>query len=127
MFISELLFAVAIAFILTIIFGVIFGHRREYPGLGFFFIILLLATWAGGLWITPLGPVLWDVSWLEFLVVGVIFALLLLAVLPPERKPRTKGEAVAQAEAESEAVIVLNIFFWVMVVALIASIIIAYI
>ncbi len=127
MFFSDLFFSILIAFILTIIFGAVFGGRRGYSGLGFFFLILLLATWTGGLWVVPFGPLIWDVSWLSFLTVGFLFALLLLVTLPQQKAPRTKKEALEQAEIEIEATNTFNAFFWIMLIVFAIAIIIAYI
>ena len=127
MFFIDLLFVIVIAFLLTGIFGAGVGRRRGYSGLWVFLIILVLATWAGGLWITPVGPALWGVNWLGFMLVGIAFALLLSAFLPPAKSPRTKKEAIEQAEAEEDAAIVLNVFFWVTVIGFAAAIILAYV
>ena len=43
-------------------------------------LILFLATWAGGIWLVPLGPRLWGVAWGGFVVVGLLVALLMGAV-----------------------------------------------
>jgi putative exporter of polyketide antibiotics len=43
-------------------------------------LILFLATWAGGIWLVPLGPRLWGVAWGGFVVVGLFVALLIGAV-----------------------------------------------
>jgi branched-subunit amino acid transport protein len=123
---SDFLFVLPIALLLTIIFSSVFGHRRGFSGLGLFFILLMLATWAGGLWVEPFGPEFWGVKWLSFLVIGTFFALFLLAILPPTRKPETKEEAREQVEAEKETIIVLNVFFWIIVIGFLAAIIIAY-
>jgi hypothetical protein len=89
-----------------------------------FFGILFLTTWAGGIWVTPFGPILFDVPWLSFLLVGLFIALILTAISPPPRRPRTAQEAAAYAEAE--AAIAIDIFFWVLIAGLIVTILVAY-
>lgn len=42
-------------------------------------VVLFLATWAGGIWLVPLGPRVWGAYWLGFLVVGILVALIIAA------------------------------------------------
>ncbi len=104
------------------------GIRRERAGtpLWMFFLILFLLIWASGIWITPFGPLVWGVPWLTLLLVGIIFALLLMALLPPPRRPRTPREAIEQAEAEEETTWAISIFFWLLVIFLIIVIVVGY-
>ncbi len=122
MFIWDILFALAIAFIVWLIFAV--GFRRPGPWSGFwaFFMILFLAAWAGGLWIMPLGPTLMGVYWLPFVFMALLFALLLAAVVP-EPRPRNRQEARAEREAEAA----LGAFFWVLMIILLFAIVAGYI
>jgi len=126
MFWLDVLFAFVIALLLTGLFARLF--RRTPAGIGvlIFFVILFLATWAGGIWVAPLGPTLFDVPWLTFLLVGLFIAFILTAIVPPPRRPRTAREAAAYAEAEAEAAIAIDIFFWVLIAGLIAAILVAY-
>lgn len=80
-----------------------------------FFIILFLATWAGGVWITPIGQPLWGVYWLPYLLVGLIFMFLLLALIPDARPPRTRREKAQQQKQEIAAMLAFDAFFWIMV------------
>lgn len=127
MFIADLLTAIVIAGILVAIFGV--GLRRGAgAGLFWFFLILLLGTWAGGLWIAPMGPPLFGVSWLSYLIVGLFFALLIMALLPPIEgpPPATTARAAAEMEAEAEAFVALNMFFWIVLVGLLIAVVTGY-
>jgi hypothetical protein len=68
----------------------------ELPPTGLFFamLIVFLGTWAGGIWLVPIGPQLWGASWLGFLVVGFLVSLLVAAlVVPPtpDGLPREKA------------------------------------
>jgi hypothetical protein len=61
-------------------------------------LILFLATWAGGIWLVPVGPRLWGVAWGGFVVVGLFVALLIGAVsreqakaMDVARAPRARG------------------------------------
>ena len=126
MFFGDILFALALAIIFTAIFAG--GCRRRGPWCGLvpFFIILFFATWAGGLWLYPFGPLWFGVSWMPFLIFGLLVALLLAAATEP-MPPKTAQEAVDQAKEEVAAEQTLNVFFWVILVLLIIGIISAYI
>jgi hypothetical protein len=94
-----------------------------------FFLIVLFASWAGGVWVRPAGPVLWGVYWVPFVIVGLLAALILAATTPrrPLPKPPTSvEEAEAKAEAEVLAV-TLGASFWIMLVFLIIAIFVHYI
>jgi hypothetical protein len=125
MFFVDLLFALILALIITGIF--VLALRTPGPwGLWWvFLLVIFLAAWAGGLWITPFGPMWGTVSWLPFLITGLLVALILAAASPP-RQPRTPRQAIAQERAEEAAFLALNVFFWVLVVGLGVAIILAY-
>lgn len=92
-----------------------------------FFVILFLASWAGGLWIRPVGPVVGGISWVPFVFVGVIVAMLFAAARP--ERYRTFGPHGAHGDREdplSAAGIALSVFFWFLVITLLIAIGIAY-
>jgi hypothetical protein len=128
MFFVHFLFALLIALLLTALFMA--GFRLRSPwGLLWFFVIILLASWAGGVWFTPFGPASWATGWLPFLLVGLIAALLIAAATLPEREESTvelvdTERRRAERKAAKRA---LGIFFWVLVVLLAGIIAIRYI
>jgi hypothetical protein len=122
----DILFALVFALFVSSLF--IFGFRRTSPWAGGFLLFLLvvfLATWAGGLWLAPIGAPLWGAYWGSFLIVAVVFALL-LAAAAPTRPPQTRGEAIRQAEAEEETEATLSVFFWILIVVLVVAILASY-
>ena len=126
MFFSGLLFALVIACLLTLIFAI--GFRRQGWGIGLmiFFLVLFLATWAGGVWLTPIGPVWWGVPWLSFLLVGIVMALLLVALIPDGRRARPAADPTRETPAERDTLVAIDIFFWVLIAGLFVTIIIRY-
>ncbi len=127
MFLSELIIALIIALMLSVIF--VYGFRRAgpWPSFFLFFIIIFLATWAGGLWINPIGPSIRGVFWLPFLLVGAIFALLLAAATPPSPKETTiELKTKKQLKKEKRIEAALNLFFWILIMALTIAIVIGY-
>jgi hypothetical protein len=101
--------------------------RRSTPFPVFiFFLIVLLGTWIGGIWMTPLGPTVRGVFWMPFFFAGLIFGLLLLAIIP-QGPPRVVFKRKVQIDEEDTAEEVLSVFFWVLIFAMIVGIIARYV
>ena len=67
------------------------------------------------------------VPWLSYLLVGLLFSLLIMALLPPANPPsHTVSVRRDQLEAETDAFVALNLFFWVVMIGFVAVIIIGY-
>lgn len=130
MFFLDLVCALFIGLILTVLFTGGLPRRASWVNFWFFFIIVALAAWAGGVWITPIGASRWGVYWLSFLIVGLIFALVLASSLP-RRPPQSRREAIKQtldvAKGEKQPAAVLGIFFWILVAVLLVAIISHYV
>jgi hypothetical protein len=126
MFFTGLLFALAIACLFTLVFAI--GFRRQGWGIGLmlFFLILFLATWSGGLWLTPIGPLWRGIHWLSFLLVGIITALMLVALTPDGRSTRTAADPKRETAAEAQPLLAIDVFFWILIVGLLVTIIIRY-
>jgi len=121
--------ALFVALLLSGVFLLLFGWSRPGARGGlfdviFFFVILFLTTWALGVWMTPVGPVVWGAPWLMFLLVGLVVALLLAAT--PAGRPRTRAAAVAQAEADQVAATAFGVFFWVLLIILVGAVVARY-
>lgn len=92
------------------------------PALVFVFVMLLAASWAGGAWLAPAGPVLLGRAVLPMLLVGVFAALVLAAAsAPPARqvRPRHEGQQARAATA-------FGLFFWLLTVGLVVAIVLSY-
>ena len=87
-----------------------------------------LATWAGGIWLHPIGRALWGVHWMAFLFVGLVIALLLAATVPSKQEQSSVELVDPQKErADRRAALgALGVFFWVLIIALIVAIIARY-
>jgi hypothetical protein len=77
-FIAALLAAVLI----TAIAVLIFKRTGPWGTAWTFFLILFLALWAVSIYIRSVGPMYWGIAWLPLLVSAVIFALLLVSIVP---------------------------------------------
>jgi hypothetical protein len=101
-----------------------FSDKGSLAELGSFFLVIFLASWAGGVWLSPFGPRLWGGYWLPFLSAGLFVARLLAATAPR----RIQGSTVELVNAKEEekkrikTIAVLSIFFWIMLAALIVAI-----
>jgi hypothetical protein len=144
MILPDLLFSFSVALAFSIFFSIIIRTRGERAGFLWFFLLIFLATWAGGIWARPIGPTPWGVNWLGFVVIGLLVAL--LATINALRKP--PDESFRQVEREQQLdrnqtmrmleelrhnkeakrlnYITLNIFFWILLTTLLVTILIGY-
>lgn len=91
MLVIEFVFALAISILCAAILLPVAAQagwwaRRPKPeplSLFLLLLILFLATWAGGIWLVPIGPKLWGVAWAGFVAVGFLVALLIGALIGP--------------------------------------------
>jgi hypothetical protein len=126
MFFADLLIVLIISLVLGAILAALFG-RPGWGGFVFVFLILFFATWAGGLWVMPVGVPLFGVTWLSFVLVG-IFVALLLAAMAPRNADRTTRRSPAPAERpDHDSLVAVNAFFWVLISLLVLMILFAYI
>lgn len=129
MIFADFLIALLVALLLSSI--VFIGLRRTGPwaSFAFLFFALFLATWAGGIWITPIGRPLAGVYWLPFLMAGVVFALLLAAAVPPERTEESTIKLVTEEEKKEKERKVrraAGLLFWLFAAALALAILVRY-
>lgn len=122
----DVLYALIISILISVVF--VYGFRREGPWQGFFifFLIIFLAAWAGGIWLAPTRTSIRGMYWLPFLMVGLIFALLLAAATPPKPEPSIILKTKKEAKKEEVIKTALSIFFWVLIIALIVAIVVGY-
>jgi hypothetical protein len=67
------------------------GTSLDPLGVFVLLLILFLATWAGGIWLVPIGPRLWGVAWTSFVAVGFFVALLIGALVGPKGEESATG------------------------------------
>jgi hypothetical protein len=132
MILKEFLMSLVVALIVCVIFALVTRSRTRRTGFIWFFLFVLMATWAGGVWIRPFGPALAEIRWLQFLVVGLL-AVLLVALFAPLKPPRGRHETLDQLEDVAEqkqlakmTYIALGAVFWVILCVLIWAVIANY-
>lgn len=126
MLVTELLFALLSAGLFSSVYFL--GFRRSSPWLTglMVFLLILVAVWAAGVWFRPAGPTLWNVYWAPFLWVGLFIAFL-LAAATPSRPPRSPEAADAPPTAPATSAMALGVFFWLLLVLLLAAVVLSYI
>lgn len=129
MLIVDFVFALAITLLFVILFAIVFRYRGPWNSMLWFFLIVLLATWAGGVWLTPVGPAVRGFYWMPFLMTGLIVSLLLAAATFPAKEESTielidEKERRAKRRATGTA---LGIAFWVLLMLLLAAIFLRYV
>jgi hypothetical protein len=130
--VKEFMIALSVAAVLSGVFGVLTRSKKRRIRLIWCFLIMFVATWAGGAWLQPSGTAPGEVRWLPFMAVGSLFAIL-AAVFglrnPPEGRHETleKLEEIARAkEFEKLTFEVLKIAFWIFFLTLAVAIFLRY-
>lgn len=129
---KEFLMSLAVALTLCVLFALFTRSRTRRSGFVWFFLFVLLATWAGGVWIRPFGPALANLRWLQFLVVGLL-AVLLAALFAPLTPPQSRldtldqlDDVAEQKRLEKMTYLTLGTVFWIVLGLLIWAVIANY-
>ncbi|NIS37834.1 hypothetical protein GWN26_02345 [Candidatus Saccharibacteria bacterium] len=122
----DVLFAFIIAVVLSGIFVLIIRRYGPWPRSFMFFIIIFLAAWAGGVWMNPVGPTIKGSTWMPFLFVGLIFALLLAATSQRQEESSIILKTKEEVKKEERVKTALSIYFWLLILALVAAIVLGY-
>jgi hypothetical protein len=126
----HLLYALFVGISVACVWSFLLNSSGPWNNLYWFFLVIFLFSWGGGVWITPFGPTGWGVSWLPFVMMGVVVALLLSAATPRHERRRpvsgTRPVVVqappASSPVASTAFFALDLFFWFLVILLVTSI-----
>jgi hypothetical protein len=77
---AGLAFAPAIALVMTVLLAALYINLGlPFRGLHAF-VTVAAGTWLGGQLLAPVGPLLWDVPWLSFVISGLVAATLYLTL-----------------------------------------------
>jgi len=126
----------SVSFILAVLMTglYLFSTRKSErrTGVIWLFLMIFLATWAGGVWLKPFGPTLWGIHWLAFVLVSLVVVLFLF-ILIPEKAPRGRHETLEMLERidrekklKEATFLTLGVFFWILLVVLVTAIILRY-
>lgn len=119
----HILAAILIALAFTLIFSVGLKNKGPWGTLWFTFLVLFLSSWAGFLWLKPIGPLVFGIPMVPSLFIALVIAFALAAVsytsLPPG--------AIEQSEKEAKTLpAAIGVFFWLLVIVLITAIVVGY-
>lgn len=114
MLLWDFLAAFIVAAVLAVMVSLVAGRRNGWAGFFSAFMILLLATWAGGVWIAPFEARPRGFSVFVFLVVGLVCSFILGAAATAMP---SSGD---QAAASRNKILAMEfgLFFWLAMVVL---------
>ena len=115
MFIADVFGALVFGLVIVFILSLAFGTKGPWGSFLWFFVVVALFAWVGGVWLRPYGPVWMGVGWLPIIFVGFLVAMLLTAASP--RNPN-KSLAVEKETVGEESRTAVGVFFWVLIVCL---------
>tara|TARA_R100001163_G_C5030436_1_gene170807 strand:+ start:393 stop:797 length:405 start_codon:yes stop_codon:yes gene_type:complete len=119
MFLFEFFMAIIISFIVTSLF-VIAGKKGPWSNLGSLFLVVFLVIWAGGIWLTPIGPQVFGSYLMPFIIMAGLLALLLANIIPHKDKKILKAPEEEMARGDSDemaAIASLGASFWIFILA----------
>jgi hypothetical protein len=126
MIFGDFLIALIISLFFTIVLVASRQKHRSWKKIITIFFILLFASWAGGVWITPVGPAFLGIYWLSFFIVALILSLVLETVSALHASPSDVAEKDTIKEEESIEVLI-SISFLLLLIIFIGVLIIGYI
>jgi hypothetical protein len=116
----EILVALFLAFIVMwtlIVYAGENGRWGRWP----VFLLFFFALFAGGLWLTPVGPPAVGIYWVPFLFVAIFIALLWAQVSPAPRRKRRKTAHTSVPTIQDdmpESPAGFEVLFWLLLVGL---------
>ena len=116
MFIVDLFVALVVGMIIVSIVSRAFGTKGPWGSLLWFFLVVSLFAWAGGVWLVPFGPMFWGIGWLPIIIMGFLVSLILTAASP--RTPRWRRASKEEVTSEAGTRAVVDIIFWVVIICL---------
>lgn len=118
--------ALIIALFFTLLFSFVFKNRGPWGSFWSFFLVLFLIVLAGSVYIEPFGPYVKEVAWVPLVFIGLFIAILLGATTPQKSKQQEDDLADKVVNEPLEAVPVIGVFFWILILAMLAAIIVKY-
>lgn len=130
---ADFITALIIAGTLSHLFAKPIKRRGKRAGFFWFFLIIFMVTWAGGVWLMPFGPQVMGIHWLPFILVGLAGAVA-VSFWAERRYPRNRRETIdllerieEGRELEKMTYLSLNILFWIVLFVLLTAVVLHYI
>ena len=116
MFIADLLVAAAFGLCFVWFISLVFSTKGPWDSMLWFFVVVALFAWSGGVWLVPFGPQWRGIGWFPIIFMGFLVSLLLLAASPrsSRKRPATKEQAIAEAQSNANV----DTFFWILIICL---------
>jgi hypothetical protein len=128
----DLITALIIAGGLSYLFARNLKRRGRRSGFFWFFLMIFMATWAGGVWLTSFESMRPFSRWLLFFAVGLAGAFV-VSFLAGRRYPTNRHETIdlldrarEGRELEKVTYLSLNVLFWAVLLVLLAAIVFRY-
>ncbi|OGS17513.1 MAG: hypothetical protein A2219_05825 [Elusimicrobia bacterium RIFOXYA2_FULL_50_26] len=121
MIFASFIISLIVALAYTIVFVAGFQRKGPWASVVAFFMVVFLSTWAGGIWIAPVGSDIRSVSWLPFAVVGLVTSLILAASVPSWFST-IRTQVGLQPERRKPPVALLSSYFWLALIVMIVTI-----
>jgi hypothetical protein len=129
---AELVTALVTAGVLAYLFAKHIRRRGRRSGFFWFFLLIFMVTWAGGIWLVPFGPMIMGIHWLPFALIGLLGALV-ISLLADRRYPANRHETIellAQIQEERErdrmTYLSLSAVFWATLLVLAVAVVLRY-
>ena len=116
MFIADLFVALSFGLFIVWVISLAFGTRGPWDSFLWFFVVVSLFAWAGGVWLVPFGPMWFGIGWLPIILMAIFVSLLLTAASPRTRRWRRAAQEKTNADAGSRVVV--DTIFWVLLICL---------
>ncbi len=114
---SEIIGAILIAVLVGFLFYYLFKSKGPWGSAWTFILILFVGIWFLAALTDPIGPVYWNIAWLDFLIFALLFALLLSAATPTavdrERLRKYYSNQPKETADPDAAAVAVGIWFWV--------------
>lgn len=129
-----ILSVVLFAILISALFYYALKVRGPWGNFWVFFLILVLSIWAASLWIRPIGPTIYGVSWVPLFFIGLLIAILLAAIPTSQTRPQEKIEQKRPVDESKmkksrdldRSEVSLGWVFWLFVAILLIIIIVGY-
>lgn len=131
-FLIDIIVTAFFTLIMMIIFISIFRKYQPWPNYLLFFLVLFLGTWAGGVWLTPVGPTVWNIFWLPFLITAIILMLFMSAIVSGIKLHKFDESVLIEedddeSDESSKKQIISGLFLWLVIGILVVSIFLHYV
>jgi ABC-type branched-subunit amino acid transport system permease subunit len=127
MFLSDLIFSFVLSLVIAVVFAIGFKNKGPWGTIWAFFLLIFLAVWAASIWVSPVGPLLMGYSIIPVAIVGVVFALIVVAASSPDNLQTMRTDKISDiSSADKPAFSTYSVYFWLLMTTLVLVIVFGY-